>query len=253
MKKKPQLELLQQTKKYKFNNILDIGLGDGIASKFFLNEGKKVYATSFCIETYGLDKDFLNKIKLYKDVEINDLSIFKNEKFDAVWCCNVIEHTQDMGKALSEIRRILKPNGILFIIYPPFYRQVVGGHVNGGGNIGLLMYNLLIAKFDIKNSSFIKHGSNVTGFVRKKEICLPPLRRDNGDINTLKSYFPMKVQENFNGNLKEVNWDWLYKKSLSSILYSLFIEQAYTIRECFRVNYLLFKENLKYLIKNLKK
>ena len=38
--------------------------------------------------------------------------------FDAVWCTEVIEHILDVHVFLSEIRRVLKPSGILILTTP---------------------------------------------------------------------------------------------------------------------------------------
>lgn len=39
---------------------------------------------------------------------------FTNAQFDAVFCCDVLEHVRDVEKAVSEISRVLKPGGYFF-------------------------------------------------------------------------------------------------------------------------------------------
>lgn len=43
---------------------------------------------------------------------------FKNEEFDLVFAHEVLEHSIDLPKALSEIKRVLKPNGYLVFSVP---------------------------------------------------------------------------------------------------------------------------------------
>ena len=41
---------------------------------------------------------------------------FPDNSFDAVWTVNVLEHVPQPEKALSEMRRVIRPNGCLFIL-----------------------------------------------------------------------------------------------------------------------------------------
>ena len=39
---------------------------------------------------------------------------YANSSFDSVFCCDVLEHVQDLPKVIGEISRVLKPGGIFF-------------------------------------------------------------------------------------------------------------------------------------------
>jgi 2-polyprenyl-6-hydroxyphenyl methylase/3-demethylubiquinone-9 3-methyltransferase len=39
---------------------------------------------------------------------------YPDHSFDCVFCCDVLEHVRDLPKVISEISRVLKPNGIFF-------------------------------------------------------------------------------------------------------------------------------------------
>jgi SAM-dependent methyltransferase len=43
---------------------------------------------------------------------------FADETFDLVWCSHILEHVTDDLKAMREIRRVLKPNGVAVIQVP---------------------------------------------------------------------------------------------------------------------------------------
>lgn len=104
----------------KYNNkenpkILDIGCGTGKNLEEFKQYGR----------TYGLDnsqeaikfcqKRGLKNIKLGKA----EKTPFKINSFDLITLLDVLEHTDD-DRALEEIYRILKKNGLLLITVPAF-------------------------------------------------------------------------------------------------------------------------------------
>ena len=96
---------------------LDLGSGDG---RFML-----------CLERAGWETagvEFIEKMARYQreslglDVRTGDLhsAAFPNEFFDSVTMWSVLEHLYDPVEALREIRRILKPGGIVIAGVPNF-------------------------------------------------------------------------------------------------------------------------------------
>ncbi len=51
-------------------------------------------------------------------MDITQMDLYEDNRFDAVLCSHVLEHIKDDRKALSEIYRILKPNGFAIIMVP---------------------------------------------------------------------------------------------------------------------------------------
>jgi SAM-dependent methyltransferase len=179
-------------------------------------KGKKVTAIGMNFDWYGdLTKSHYANIEVMSDVDVCEMKVIEAESIEAIWCAHTLEHVRNVGKALDEMFRVLKPEGLLFLTVPPFGHAVVGGHISVGWNIGILMYNLIISGFDVKNGEFINHKSNISAFVRKKEhlpfkVCL-----DTTDMETLKEYYPSSIryvgtvaEKNiyFNGDLNAVNW-----------------------------------------------
>ncbi|WP_155133501.1 bifunctional 2-polyprenyl-6-hydroxyphenol methylase/3-demethylubiquinol 3-O-methyltransferase UbiG [Roseibium sp. RKSG952] len=201
---------------FPIDTLLDIGTGNGAAARLFRDAGIKVTATGFDIDEYSdhREADF-EGIDLFPDVDICDMSVFPDDSFGAIWCAHVLEHVLDTGRALQEIRRILKPDGYFFVSVPPFKHEVVGGHIHPGWNPGILMYVLAVSGFDLSVSSFIRHGYNVCGLVRNGPDLWPNIRLhfSNGDIETLQRHgrFPegFDAKQGFDGNFKSFNWHWL--------------------------------------------
>lgn len=83
---------------------------------------------------------------------------FADDSFDKIICSEVLEHVENYTGVLQEIKRVLKPNGILAISVPrawpekicwtlsAAYHQVEGGHIR--------IFNAQKLREDIKNLGF---------------------------------------------------------------------------------------------------
>jgi len=114
------------------NVILDIGFGNGYLIK-------KLLQKSNSIKIYGIEisQDMLNSVsgkydnfiknaqlKLFLE-NINKTS-FENETFDKIYTINTIYFWNELEKCYSEIKRILKPNGLFFnVIYTKEYLEKI--------------------------------------------------------------------------------------------------------------------------------
>ncbi len=99
---------------------LDVGCGTGYVMSKAKNE--------LNCECYGIDPnpgsqgagkydtDFTSGMKIMK-AEAEELP-FEDCFFDVVFCSHVLEHVADEKKSLEEMKRVLKPNGILIIGMP---------------------------------------------------------------------------------------------------------------------------------------
>ncbi len=100
-------------------SVIDLANGFGGETQVL---GKK------CRFIVGLDLNFLNKNMAFPHTIGNAMSTpFKDRSFDLVICASLIEHLLKPELLLEEIDRILKPNGIAYISFPPFY-SLNGGH-----------------------------------------------------------------------------------------------------------------------------
>ena len=192
---------------YLFQTVLDIGCGDGAASKFFKENGKSVTACD-----YGKSINFDNSYA--QNVIIGDfMQINFPEAYDCVWCCHCLEHQLDVHSFLRKIHLITKEGGVLAITVPPSKNTIVGGHVSIW-NAGLILYRLVLAGFDCSHASIKRYGYNISVIVEKRTIDVSDkLVFDKGDIRTLTPYFPSKIKmrqkefdNSFYGKIQEINW-----------------------------------------------
>lgn len=184
--------------KYPFESVLDIGSGEGLHAEVFRKHGKRVVT---------LDSNtHWGKPDILADFTEGSHEIMNHGPFDLWWCSHVLEHQCNPGVFLDVLFNRMHENDILAITVPPAKHEIVGGHVTIW-NAGLLLYNLILARFDCSKAHVKQHEYNISVVMRKKSIDkLPDLVMDSGDIEKLAPYFPMPVKQGFNGLIKEVNW-----------------------------------------------
>lgn len=99
-------------------NILDVGCGTGV----FLDT--LVINSRYQWNIKGIDINENSIKKASSDIRHNILkesinhTNFKNNFFDVITCYDVLEHSSNISKSLTEINRILKTDGILVIQVP---------------------------------------------------------------------------------------------------------------------------------------
>lgn len=186
--------------------VLDIGVGAGEASSYFMGKGARVTATGIFTGNFGAEVTALrsNGLDLVECLA-NGLP-FAADTFDACWMSHVLEHTMNPGLALREAWRVLKPEGWLLLTVPPYKPKVAGGHLMTGWNVGQLIYVLVLNGFDVKNGHFARIDYNVCAFARKTNQALPQLHSDIGDIEALTNYWPGPFKQGSDGDLVRLNW-----------------------------------------------
>lgn len=108
------LETLREKRK-----ILDIGAGAGVFSIGLARLGFNVTATNLATKD-GTEIDFFRKFGCeYVSADLDERGLpFSSEEFDGVLCLHVIEHLKKPLSTLMEIRRVLRPRGILILMTP---------------------------------------------------------------------------------------------------------------------------------------
>lgn len=185
---------------YEFATLLDIGSGMGYHSKLFQEKGKQVTACDI-----GISPNYQHGLAIEGDY----LKITFEEQFDAIWCCHVLEHQRNPGVFLDKIFADLKEGGILAITVPTKKGNLVGGCLTLW-NAGLLLYNLILARFDCRMARVASYGYNISVIVKKSSILrFPQIGYDKGDIEILKGYFPPEsdAKQGMDGDIWSINWE----------------------------------------------
>jgi ubiquinone/menaquinone biosynthesis C-methylase UbiE len=119
-------------------SVLDVGTGTGVLLPNLIHrvgpEGKVV----------GIDFSFSMLEKARKHLEERGLSIanagvgaipFRAETFDRVTCFSAFPHFPDKPRALTEMARVLKPGGVLFVAHMHSSEEIAGLHGSVGGAV----------------------------------------------------------------------------------------------------------------------
>lgn len=148
------LDLVQDTISFRSKKILDLGCGVGAFLREFTkytsaeNVFGSEYDSSLFSSTYSVDSEFFKETKIPVNNIHNcageDLD-FPDGMFDIVFMNEVLEHVQNDEKVISEIYRVLKPDGIWINFTPnrlwPFEQHgIVIGKKFIWGNIPLVPY-----------------------------------------------------------------------------------------------------------------
>ncbi len=110
---------LVETVKLKKGKMLDIGCGGGILTENLVQHYSKM-------ELYGCDISrtaimYARKLgsgKVKYDVLRQKKLPYKDNFFDVCICLDVMEHVPDVDFFLKEVKRVLKKNGLFFLIVP---------------------------------------------------------------------------------------------------------------------------------------
>ncbi len=93
--------------------VLEVGTGTGLVAKEISDKVKSVEATDFSEEMIAVAKsaEYASNIN-FSCADIFDLP-FENHQFDTVIASNIFHIISQPEKALQEIKRVLKPEGLL--------------------------------------------------------------------------------------------------------------------------------------------
>ena len=111
--------------------VLEVGTGRGGKGIAYATQGMNV--TAFDIDVPALELGLKSARERNANMRflVSDGARmpFPNNYFDAILFDSVIEHVSDPQAVLLECARVLKPNGIVFVVFPPFYGPL-SGHID---------------------------------------------------------------------------------------------------------------------------
>ncbi len=147
--------------------ILDWGCGHGQMSSLLQQRGVATTAYDYRGEEGDLEP---HRLEVYPQIEAmwgNDgvRLPYEADAFDAVLSCGVLEHVEDPGGSLDELRRVLKPGGTLYVYKLPnrlswteWIARRLGGRVFYHG---MAPYDHLY-RLDEARALLERHGFSVT-------------------------------------------------------------------------------------------
>ncbi len=93
--------------------VLEFGAGDGAFVKQFRGKGADVD----CVE---IDTQLRTSLHQLGGRVYGDIREVASESYDFIYSVNVLEHIHDLESEVKELRRVLRPGGVLFVFVPAF-------------------------------------------------------------------------------------------------------------------------------------
>lgn len=109
---------------------------------------------------------------------------------DGLWASHVLEHSPKPIEFLAAMLTYAKPEARLCVTVPPSKPQMVGGHINHYGHVGLLLYQACVAGWDLRDASWATYGYNLSLLCPARRRPEVKLLADSGDIRALSPWLP---------------------------------------------------------------
>ncbi|MCS5635745.1 MAG: methyltransferase domain-containing protein [Myxococcota bacterium] len=106
------------------SRVLDVGTGRGRFAIFMAERGCRVIAVDINSEMLDLAQEAALEREVHERIDFRalsaeDLSSMDEDGFDVLLCMELFDHLPDLGKALGQMRRLLRPGGRLVFTYVP--------------------------------------------------------------------------------------------------------------------------------------
>ncbi len=105
--------------KFQGKRVLDVGSGNGYVLSMYAREGAEVHGIDVTPTAVDLCQKRFKYSSLEGDFRVADAEElpFDDDTFDCACSMGVLHHVPDTEKAVSEIRRVLKPGGRLIVMF----------------------------------------------------------------------------------------------------------------------------------------
>ncbi len=94
--------------------LLDIGCGGGVLTEEFAQAGCRVSGIDISPRSIAIAQAHADQSELSVDYRVGDAARlpFEDGSFEAVSCCDMLEHVSDWKRVVAESSRVLKPGGL---------------------------------------------------------------------------------------------------------------------------------------------
>ena len=96
--------------------MLDVGSGGGLLAELFARSGHVVTGIDPAARSVETARAHAEQSGLTIDYQVGsgEHMPFDVARFDVVYCCDVLEHVDDLDDVLREVSRVLRPGGLFF-------------------------------------------------------------------------------------------------------------------------------------------
>ena len=180
--------------------ILDLGCGNGDNVFCLSQKGDEVV---------GVDLDVAEAIRKYPDLKFLTMPAekleFGNDYFNEIYSHDVLEHVGDLDQTIAEIKRVLKPGGVMNITVPDWKSEKVLLKINPQywEQVGhKRMFEAGVLENILKNNGFEIIKSGKKGFFNFFIIWLmfklgKNINSQKGDFDETRFYYFLKLINQF--------------------------------------------------------
>lgn len=197
---------------------LEVGSGGGILTEEICKMGFVTTGIDPADESLETARGHAKEIGLNikYDKGIGEKLPYADQSFDCVVCCDVLEHVRDLPKVISEISRVLKPNGVF--IYDTINRTFISKLVaikiwQEWKRWAFMAPNTHVWKMFIKPAE-MKDILNANGLEWKEHVGSKP----NVPVPRMLGYLRKRVKGEWNFGQLGKNF-WLVEDADMNILY----------------------------------
>jgi len=113
-----------------FDNVLDVGCGDGSLSIPFMEQFQKLTLNDLSPEMLKIAAHNLSKTnpQISNKVTVSNESFAKatfSQQFDLIIMIGVLAHVEDLDQAISKLSHLLTPNGCLILQFTEFNHPLI--------------------------------------------------------------------------------------------------------------------------------
>ncbi len=96
-------------------SVLDVGCGGGILCEAMASSGAKVTGIDAEPEAISVAQEHAKNNHLKINYLCTSVEAYKDQRFDVITCMEMLEHVENPELVFEHCRRLLKPQGILFV------------------------------------------------------------------------------------------------------------------------------------------
>lgn len=185
--------LLEQ---YRFDSVLDVGPGDGAHARKFRAAGKRVGVVDLAPPNWPDAGDFETFVGDFCRVPIRG-------RWDCIWASHVLEHSAEPQRFLARIHDVISPGGVVAVTVPPRKDEVVPAHLTLWTG-GLLLYHLILARFDCREARVRCYDYNVSVITPYRPLVAAPKHWEEQ-----RTFFPpgaVRGDGRVEGAIERLNW-----------------------------------------------
>ncbi len=164
--------LIQQ--EFKTGRILDVGCGAGIFLNAMKRKGWEINGT----EPSAIARE--NAERLLQQPVFQSLEVLPEKKFDVITLWHVLEHIADLPVTMQQIKRLLKPGGVLYIGLPNY------------NSFDAQKYGAYWAGYDVPRHLWHFNTQSMTAFLKKQDytlIRMVPMKLDAFYVSLLSAHY----------------------------------------------------------------